>query len=72
MPLTSRCRDNITLILGPAFLAASIYLCVGHLVRIYGEDLSALKVRWLEATMMIGRLTGYRIASDVSFDLCGL
>ncbi|KAK5046221.1 hypothetical protein LTR84_008364 [Exophiala bonariae] len=37
--------DNITLILGPAFLAASIYLCMGHLVKVYGEHLSALKSR---------------------------
>lgn len=38
-------RNNICLILGPAFLAASIYLCMGHIVMIYGEHLSRLKAR---------------------------
>ncbi|KEF56936.1 uncharacterized protein A1O9_07126 [Exophiala aquamarina CBS 119918] len=44
-PMLGGILDNTTLILGPAFLAASIYLCMGHLVRVYGEDLSALRPR---------------------------
>ena len=36
--------DNICLILGPAFLAASIYLCMGRIVVVYGEKLSRLSV----------------------------
>ena len=38
-------RDNICLILGPAFLAASIYLCMGRIVVVYGRHLSRLSVR---------------------------
>ena len=36
--------DNICLILGPAFLAASIYLCMGRIVVVYGRRLSRLSV----------------------------
>ena len=37
--------DNICLILGPAFLAASIYLCMGRIVVVYGREISRLSVR---------------------------
>lgn len=37
--------DNICLILGPAFLAASIYLCMGRIVVVYGRRLSRLSPR---------------------------
>lgn len=37
--------DNICLILGPAFLAASIYLCMGRIVIVYGKENSRLSVR---------------------------
>ena len=36
--------DNICLILGPAFLAASIYLCMGRIVVVYGKEISRLSV----------------------------
>ena len=36
--------DNICLILGPAFLAASIYLCMGRIVVVYGREISRLSV----------------------------
>lgn len=36
--------DNICLILGPAFLAASIYLCMGRIVIVYGREISRLSV----------------------------
>ena len=43
--LTEMKRDNICLILGPAFLAASTYLCMGRIVVVYGRHLSRLSVR---------------------------
>jgi hypothetical protein len=70
--LTQHHRDNITLILGPAFLAASIYLCMGHLVRIYGENLSPIKVRFHRISSRTLDLADYQTAADVSFDLCSL
>lgn len=33
----------ITLTLGPVFFAAAIYLCLGRIVVVYGEELSYLK-----------------------------
>ena len=36
--------DNICLILGPAFLAASIYLCMGRIIVVYGREISRLSV----------------------------
>jgi hypothetical protein len=35
----------VTLTLGPAFLAAAIYLCLGRIVVIYGENLSRIRPR---------------------------
>ena len=44
--------DNICLILGPAFLAASIYLCMGRIVVIYGRGLSRLSVSGIEISLL--------------------
>ena len=38
-------RSNIALVIGPAFLAAAIYLCMGRIVVVYGRHLSRLSVR---------------------------
>ncbi|CZT16024.1 related to RTA1 domain protein [Ramularia collo-cygni] len=35
----------ICLTIGPAFIAAAIYLCLGHIVVVYGEDVSSIKPR---------------------------
>ncbi|KAH1441880.1 hypothetical protein KXV53_003763 [Aspergillus fumigatus] len=35
----------ICLTLGPAFLSAAIYICLGHIVVVYGEGISRLKPR---------------------------
>ncbi|GIK00908.1 hypothetical protein Aspvir_004938 [Aspergillus viridinutans] len=35
----------ICLTIGPAFLSAAIYICLGHIVVVYGEDISRLKPR---------------------------
>jgi H+/Cl- antiporter ClcA len=38
-------RYLICLIIGPAFLSASIYICLGQIVIIYGESISRLRPR---------------------------
>ena len=43
--------DNICLILGPAFLAASIYLYMGRIVMIYGRGMSRLNVSGIELSL---------------------
>ncbi|KAF7182522.1 hypothetical protein CNMCM7691_002093 [Aspergillus felis] len=35
----------ICLTIGPAFMSAAIYICLGHIVIVYGEDISRLKPR---------------------------
>jgi hypothetical protein len=38
-------RYLICLTIGPAFLSAAIYICLGHIVIVYSEDISRLKPR---------------------------
>ncbi|KAL2054846.1 hypothetical protein ABVK25_004668 [Lepraria finkii] len=49
--------DNICLILGPAFLAASIYLCMGRIVVVYGRHLSRLSPHSLLIIFILCDLT---------------
>jgi hypothetical protein len=37
--------ELICLTIGPAFMAAAIYLCLGRIVVIYGEEISRIKPR---------------------------
>lgn len=38
-------RYLIPLTLGPAFLAAAIYLCLGRIILVYGESISRIQPR---------------------------
>ena len=56
--------DNICLILGPAFLAASIYLCMGRIVVVYGRKLSRLSVSGISLLTLRMRIEGLTCASS--------
>jgi hypothetical protein len=43
--LTAICRSLVTLTIAPAFLTASIYLCLARIVVVVGADLSRIKPR---------------------------
>jgi hypothetical protein len=43
--LTANCRSLVTLTIAPAFLTASIYLCLARIVVVVGADLSRVKPR---------------------------
>lgn len=43
--LTIFIRSLVTLTIGPAFLTASIYLCLARIVVVFGQDLSRVKPR---------------------------
>ena len=56
--------DNICLILGPAFLAASIYLCMGRIVVVYGREISRLSVSRISLLTLYKRIEGLNCASS--------
>ena len=56
--------DNICLILGPAFLAASIYLCMGRIIVVYGRKISRLSVSEISILMLHVRIEGLICASS--------
>ena len=43
----------IGLTIGPAFLTASIYLCLGRIITIFSVDLSILKPKWITIIFVI-------------------
>lgn len=45
-------RSLVILTLGPAFLAASIHLCLGRLVQVYGENISRFSSRFYTFTFI--------------------
>lgn len=45
---------------------------MGHLILVYGEHLSALKVRSDKENLLIDHRIDNLSASDISFDLCSL
>lgn len=49
---TDKLRSLVPLTIGPAFLAASIYLCLGRLVQVYGENISRFSSRFYTFTFI--------------------
>ena len=49
---TDRFRSLVTLTIAPAFLAASIYLCLGRLVQVYGANISRFSSRFYTFTFI--------------------
>lgn len=45
----------ITLTLGPVFIAAAIYLCLGRIVTVYGEGMSRIRARSYTVIFMVLR-----------------